>query len=377
MGLVRIDGSYGEGGGQVLRTSLALSIITGLPVAIERIRAGRPRPGLAAQHLAAVRAAAEVSRARVEGARKGSTALTFEPAGVRPGRYRLDIGTAGAATLVLQTVALPLALAPGGSEVWITGGTHVPWSPPFHYLELQWAPVLREVGVHVDLDLEAAGFFPRGGGRVRALVTPASPPLRSLRRVDRGALVRVEGLAGSARLPGHVTERMARAAREGLDRLGCPVEVGRVRLEAPSPGAFLVLRAVCEGATLTASALGERGKPAEQVAAEAVSELCRMLETGACTDPHLPDQLLLPLALARGESELTTARVTRHLTTNAWVIRRFLPDAAIEVDGEEGFPGRVRVRGTGLGTRAPQGGCSPCPAVGTMGAPTGGSRRLP
>ena len=353
MGLVRIDGSYGEGGGQVLRTSLALSIITGQPVAIERIRAGRPRPGLAAQHLAAVRAAAEVGRARVEGARKGSTALSFEPAGVRPGRYRLDIGTAGATTLVLQTVALPLALAPGASEVRVTGGTHVPWSPPFHYLELQWAPVLREVGVDVTLTLEAAGFFPRGGGRVRALVTPAKRSLRPLRRVDRGALVRVQGLAGSARLPGHVTERMARAAREGLAGLGCPVRVDRVRLDAPSPGAFLVLRATFEGATLTASALGGRGKPAEQVAAEAVSELCRMLGTGACTDPHLADQVLPPLALARGESEITTARVTRHLTTNAWVIRQFLPDVVIEVDGDVGAPGRVRVRGTGFRARGP------------------------
>jgi len=351
--VVRIDGSYGEGGGQVLRTSLALSAITGRPVTIEGIRAGRPRPGLAAQHLAAVRAAAEVSGARVEGARKGSTALSFEPAGVRPGRYRLDIGTAGAATLVLQTVVLPLALAPGSSDVRVTGGTHVPWSPPYHYLELQWAPVLRELGVHLDLALEAAGFYPRGGGRVRALVTPARAPLRPLRRVDRGALVRIEGLAGSARLPGHVTERMARAAREGLGGLGCPVEVGRVRLDAPSPGAFLVLRATCEGATLTVSALGERGKPAEQVAAEAVSELRRVLGTGACTDPHLADQILLPLALARGESELTTARVTRHLTTNAWVIRQFLPDALIEVEGEEGGPGRVRVGGAGLLPRAP------------------------
>lgn len=342
--MVLVDGSMGEGGGQVLRTSLALSLLTGRPFRIENIRARRPKPGLAAQHLRSVEAAAAVGAARVEGAQKGSTALTFEPGPVRPGEYRLDVGTAGAASLVLQTVAVPLALAGGESRLAVTGGTHVPWSPSFHYLERQWCPALAPLGLRAEVSLRRLGFYPRGGGEIEARLGPGSGRPSPLTLVERGKLQEVRGLSAVAGVPPAVAERQARRARARLQPLGVPVEIETASLEASSPGTFLFLEARFERARCCATGLGERGKPAEQVADETVAEVEAYLRSGAALDEHLADQLLLPLALARGGSAFTTAGVTRHLTTNAAVIRLFLPETEIRIEGEEGRPGRVAVR---------------------------------
>ncbi len=343
--MIVIDGSMGEGGGQVLRTSLALSLLAGTPFRIGNIRANRTRPGLAAQHLKSVEAAAAVGSARVEGAARGSTALTFEPGEVRAGGYRFEVGTAGATSLVLQTVALPLALAPAESSLTVTGGTHVPWSPSFHYLDRQWRPVLADLGLRVEVALKGLGFYPRGGGTLEARLGPGREPPRPLRLEDRGRLLRVTGRSAAAGLPASIAERQARRARERLASLGVPVEVATEVLDAPSPGTFLFLEALFERARCCATGLGERGKPAERVADEAVDEVEAYVRSGAAVDEHLADQILLPLALAEGGSAFTTARVTRHLTTNAEVIRRFLPGAGITVEGGEGSPGRVAVRG--------------------------------
>ncbi|MFU8856155.1 MAG: RNA 3'-terminal phosphate cyclase [Deferrisomatales bacterium] len=340
--MVVIDGSAGEGGGQVLRTSLALSLLTGMPFRIENVRAGRKNPGLAAQHLASVQAAVAVGGGRVVGAEKGSTCVTFRPGRVCPGHYRFAVGTAGAASLVLQTVALPLALAGGASSIAVSGGTHVPWSPSAHYLERQWAPALARLGVVVGVRLVRVGFYPRGGGEMEARLQPTGT-VSPLRGVVRGKLLRISGLSAVAGLDPAIAFRQARRARERLGEMGVPAEVEVVRWEAPSPGTFLFLEAHCEGGCWCAGSLGERGKAAEAVADEAADELGELLRTGADVDRHMADQLLLPLALARGASELSTARVTRHLTTNAEVIRRFLPRVRIEVEGPEGSPGRVRV----------------------------------
>lgn len=341
---VRIDGSYGEGGGQVLRTSLALSLLTRRPVVLRNIRARRPKPGLAPQHLTAVWAAAEVGRARVEGDVRGSKELRFEPSGLFPGSYRWDIGTAGATSLVLHTVALPLALAEVTSDVRLTGGTHVPWSPPFEHLERVWAPTLASVGFPIRVELQRAGFYPRGGGEIRARLGPAGPR-RALVRGDGGEVRAVRAVVGTARLPQHVSRRAAERLRDRLRAAGFEPRTEERRLEAPSPGAYVFLEAETEAGPLGVSALGERGKPAEAVADEAVDELLEILGSGACVDPHLADQLLLPLSLVPEESVFRTAPVTRHLITNAWVIRRFLPGVEIEIDAPEGAPGRVRVRG--------------------------------
>ncbi|GAB4255535.1 MAG: RNA 3'-terminal phosphate cyclase [Deferrisomatales bacterium] len=347
--MIAIDGAAGEGGGQILRTALTLSLVTGQPFRIDRIRAGRPRPGLAPQHLQAVRAAAAVGEARVEGARKGSTSLAFTPGRVRSGTFRFDIGTAGAASLVLQTVALPLAWVGAPSRVAITGGTHVPWSPCFEYLDLQWRPFLEGMGVEVQLALERAGFYPRGGGRLQALLGPARLPLRPLDLAEPGRLLGIGGVSAVGRLPRSIAERQRRRALDRLARWRVPVEVEVAEVPAPSPGTYLVLVGRFERSRACVSALGARGKPAERVADEAVEELEEVLGSGAPVDAHAGDQLLLPLALARGSSVMRVPRVTGHLVTNAWVIRQFVPQSRVEIEGEEGRPGRVRVEGAALG----------------------------
>lgn len=349
--MIVVDGAMGEGGGQVLRTSLALSLVTGLPFRIERIRAARARPGLAPQHLRSVQAAAAAGRARVEGAWRGSMALLFVPGAVSAGIYRFDVGTAGSASLVLQTVALPLALAGGASTVAVVGGTHVPWSPSAHYLERQWAWALEQIGARLEVRLGRAGFYPRGGGEITARIEPTRG-FRPVRWIEPGRLLAVTGISAAANLDPSIAARQARRARERLAGLGVPVAVEVQRIDAPSPGTFLFLEAAFEHARCCATGLGERGKPAERVADEAADEIAGFVGSGAAVDPHLADQLLLPLCLAAGESVFTTARVTRHLTTNAAVIRRFLPGAAVEVEGAEGEPGRVRVVPPRRGARA-------------------------
>jgi len=346
-----IDGSLGEGGGQVLRTALALSLFTGKPFRIESIRAGRPKPGLSAQHLRSVEAAAALGRARVEGATQGATALTFEPQEIRPGAYRFDVGTAGATSLVLQTVAVPLALAPGASRMTITGGTHVPWSPSFDYLARQWVPALRGLGFRLEVSLARAGFYPPGGGEIEARFGPGAGRPTGLRARDPGRLLGVTGTSAVARLDSSIAERQARRAQERLEHLDVRVAIETVRVDAPSPGTFLFLEAQFENARCCASGLGGRGKPAERVADEAVDEVEAFLRSGAAVDAHLADQLLLPLALASAESEFTTVRVTRHLTTNAAVIGLFLPGVWIGIEGDEGASGCVAiVPGSGDGS---------------------------
>lgn len=347
--MIHVDGSMGEGGGQVLRSALTLSLLTQTPFRIENIRAGRPKPGLAAQHLKSVEAAAAVGEARVEGAAKGSTEILFEPGEIRPGRHRFDIGTAGSTSLVLQTVVCALGLAAASSQVTVTGGTHVPWSPCFHFLDLQWAPFLRDVGFVLRLRMSRAGFYPRGGGVVSAEVGRVTGPLKPLRLPERGSLLRIRGISGVGRLNQSIAERQKRQAMARLEALGVPIEIQARNVPASSPGTFLVLVAEFERSRCCASALGERGKPAETVADEAVDQIREALDTGAAVDAYVADQLLLPLALVRGESEFATARVTKHLGTNAEVVRRFLPDVRVEICGEEGGPGRVRISGVGHG----------------------------
>jgi RNA 3'-terminal phosphate cyclase (ATP) len=298
-----------------------------------------------AQHLQAVRAAAAVSGARVEGAQLGSSCLAFEPRGVKAGEYRFDIGTAGAATLVLQTVLLPLAAGGGDSRVTITGGTHVPWSPSYHYLERVWIPCLQRLGVKAEIRMSRAGFYPRGGGMVSAVIRPGLPS-HPLRLVDSGRLLRIRVLSAVANLAESIAERQSRQARSRLEGCGAPVEVEQFGMSAASPGTMLMLQGDFEHSRCGYAALGERGKPAERVADEASDAFLRFSATGAAVDEYLADQMLIPLALAPGTSELRTARVTKHLLTNAWVIGQFL-EARIEIEGEEGEAGTVRVEGRG------------------------------
>lgn len=339
--LIMIDGSLGEGGGQVLRTSLALSLITGRPFTIVNIRKQRAKPGLMAQHLKAVEAAAAIGIARVEGAQLGSQSLTFEPSDLKSGAYHFDIGTAGSTSLVLQTILLPLSFASGNSTVTVKGGTHVPQSPCFHYLESHWLHYMRKIGLRMELKMEQAGFYPRGGGCVRAEVHSANTIL-PISLTHRGELQHIRGTSAVANLDVRVAERQKIQAIERLGDLLRADDIDIVQLRSPSKGTFLLLLGEFEHSRCCFCGLGALRKRAETVADEAVGEFMAFLATDGAIDHYLADQLVLPLALASGASDIRTSKVTEHLTTNAGIIKLFLP-VIIEIDGAIGQPGSIRI----------------------------------
>jgi RNA 3'-terminal phosphate cyclase (ATP) len=320
--VIVIDGSSGEGGGQILRTALALAAVTGKPFLIENIRARRPKPGLMRQHMTAVAAAQKVCSARVEGLELGAGTLTFTPGPVRAADYRFAVGTAGSAPLVLQTVLLPLLLCGGRSSVVLEGGTHNAHAPPFDFLERAFFPLLRRMGAAIDARLERLGFHPAGGGRFVVTLAPARS-LASLDLTERGALLETSAEAVVARLPRHIAERELAVVAA---RLGWPESSLHLREESRAfgPGNFLVLTLRFQNVTEAFTAIGERGLPAELVADRAVEEARQYLAGGGAVGSHLADQLLLPLALGAG-GIFTTLRPSSHTRTNAAVIRQFLP----------------------------------------------------
>jgi RNA 3'-phosphate cyclase len=349
--MIEIDGSQGEGGGQVLRSALTLSMITRMPMRILHIRARRSKPGLQAQHLKAVDAASAISHAAVQGAYLGSQDLVFSPGEIRTGRYKFDIGTAGSTSLVLQTIFVPLSLGSSASSVIITGGTHVPWAPCFHYLERQWLRFMQAIGFQASLDLASAGFYPQGGGRIDAAIRPASH-IQPLRLEQRGCLLSIEGISAVANLDVSIAERQKRQA---LHRLlpHCPntyIKITQLPSQFKGTLLFLLARYKATGSVhppdISAQAcyyaLGEKQKPAEKVADEAVDALLGFLESDGLLDEYLADQLLLPLAFASGASRFRTRRSTQHLLTNAEIIHQFTP-ARIEFDGELGQPAWVTI----------------------------------
>jgi RNA 3'-terminal phosphate cyclase (ATP) len=341
--LLEIDGAAGEGGGQILRTSLALALLTGRPFHLFNLRAGRQRPGLQPQHLLSVQAAATIGQARLRGAARDSTDLVFEPGEVNSGRYHFAIGTAGATSLVLHTLYLPLALrGTGPSEVTITGGTHVRASPSFDFLDTTWRPYLGLLGLHLELKMLRAGFYPRGGGAIEARI-PRCPRLQPLDLTEVGRPNRATGLSVVAGLPEDIARRQARRAAHRLKASGLRVDI-REESWPGGPGTILTVVLDTSPVPTLFFALGERGKRAEQVADEAAEQALAFLGAEpAGVDAHSADQLVLPLALAEGPSTYRVAQVTRHLTTNVAVIRRFL-EREILVEGEEGRPGRVQIR---------------------------------
>lgn len=350
---LQIDGSIGEGGGQVLRTALTLSALTGQPVEIRNIRAGRPNPGLQPQHLTAVHAAAAICGARVEGAALGSQTLRFAPQSPPyPGEYVFDVtevagrGSAGAVGLVFQTVFLPLALAPGESLLVLRGGTHVPWAPSVDYLQEVFLPTVARMGLDAEIDLVAWGFYPVGGGEARVRIRGRSGPLSPLTLTERGSTRKVRGRAVVSNLPAHIPQRMADRARNLLARAGLKADLQPLVTRGAGPGAGIFLVVDYEHVRAGFSAYGRKGVPAEQVAEEACRELLAHHESGAPVDPHLADQLLLPMALAAGTSRFITSAVTGHLLTNLTVIQAFLP-IQTTVDGEVGRPGSLTITGRG------------------------------
>jgi RNA 3'-terminal phosphate cyclase (ATP) len=344
--MISIDGGYGEGGGQILRTALAMSAITRQALHIHNIRGRRPKPGLMAQHLQALEATAAITRARVQGAKLGSLELTFEPGELAGGDYRFDIGTAGAVTLVAQAVVVPLSFAARASRITISGGTHVPWSPSFHYFAWHWLYLLGRSGFRIRAMLERIGFYPRGGGCISVDVDPIGT-LSPLSFTTRGALRRIRGISLVGSLDVSIAERQQRQALRRLAGLCDDIGIELQRFTSYSPGTSLLLLAEFERSQCCYGALGARGKRAERVADEAVDALEAFLESGAAVDQHAADQLIVPLSVVGGTSELHTSRITQHLLTNVDTVRRFSP-VDIVVRGDIGSPGRVRIHGHAL-----------------------------
>lgn len=319
--MLSIDGSFGEGGGQIIRTSCALSLITGKPFRIYNVRARRAKPGLQKQHLTAVLSAAEIGNAKVDGARVGSTEFSFVPGKITRGDYRFSIGTAGSATLVLQTLLLPLMIADGPSTVTLEGGTHNVHAPPFDFLEKTFLPLVGRMGPRVSIELERYGFYPPGGGRLSILIEPASS-FERLDLIERGEILKRRARARVVNLPTSIAERELAVVADELKWNEDELLIEESK-NALSPGNILTIEIESEHLTEVITGMGERGVRAEVVAARAIKEAERYLETGAPVGEHLADQLLIPLALVGGGS-FTTGPLSLHTTTNIEVIRKFL-----------------------------------------------------
>lgn len=340
---VTIDGRHGEGGGQIIRTALTLSALLNVPLKIDNIRGNRKKPGLRPQHLMAVTALATITGARVDGARIDSTELLFEPEGVRGGHYRFHIGTAGSTGLVLQALIPVLLFGNTSSSVEITGGTHVPWSPPFHYLQSVFSPALKEIGGEVHLEILKWGWYPKGGGVVRASVHPIRG-LKAIHYIHRGNLTDIHVLSATSNLPLHIAERQRDQALTRLKDRGITPRTQVENAPSPGQGTALFLAAQFGGITAGFTSLGKRGKRAEAVADDACDEFIGFLDGSGTIDRHLADQLVLYMALAEGYSTFLTENVTAHLLTNIWVIEQFL-QVAFEVKEETG---KIGAQGVGF-----------------------------
>ena len=319
--MLLLDGSAGEGGGQILRTALGLSLVTGTPFTIERIRAGREKPGLLRQHLTAVQAAAAIGKADVSGAALGSRVLTFRPGAVEPGFYSFSVGTAGSATLVLQTVLPALLTAGGPSTLSLEGGTHNAWAPPFDFLEKAFLPLLARMGAKVAVKLERRGFYPAGGGRFKAVIEPASR-LERLELPERGKVRALRGAAIVASLPAGIAQRELKVLERSLSMDRTRLKVIEDR-ESTGPGNVVFVEVESESVTEVFTGFGEKRVSAEAVAGTLAKEVREYLEADVPVGEYLADQLLIPLALAGGGSFLTPP-LSSHSTTNIAVIEMFL-----------------------------------------------------
>jgi RNA 3'-terminal phosphate cyclase (ATP) len=380
--MVEIDGSYGEGGGQILRTALSLSCLFKKPFRIFNIRKARKKPGLMPQHLTCVRAAQLLSNAEVTGDQKGSTELVFSPGEVKGGDFYFDIGTAGSTSLVLQTIIPALIFSPphpplakggrGGvslgkegfegqkTTIILKGGTHVPFSPSFHYLVCVFAPFLKMIGIDLQLAIDSYGFYPKGGGKVRADIFPIKN-IKPLNIMERGKILRLRGYSGVGNLPLTIAERQRNALLKSLMTHGfteeqlvippCPplerggkggFDIELLDIPTPGQGTFIFLQSESENSIAGFTSLGERGKRAEVVGEEAAIEFLRYFSTNAALDSHISDQIVLYLSVCKEESVFTTSCITQHVLTNLWVIGLF-HEFRYSVEEEIGKPGTVKI----------------------------------
>ncbi len=319
--MISIDGSFGEGGGQVLRTSLALSLVTGTPFSISNIRAGRKKPGLMRQHLTAVNAAAEIGNAKIEGNSIGSRSFTFEPETIKAGKYHFAIGTAGSCTLVLQTVLPALIIADRPSEIVLEGGTHNPFAPPFEFLEKAFLPIINRMGSAVSAVLEKPGFYPAGGGRFSVFVKPAKT-LSRIDLIDRGRMLSRTACAVVSNLPIKIAHRELKVVAKKVEWERESLKAVEVE-KSHGPGNILTLEIKSENVTEVFTGFGERGVSAEKVAMRTVKQAREYLAMDVPVGRYLADQLLIPMAMA-GQGRFRTLSPTQHTTTNMEIIQKFL-----------------------------------------------------
>ncbi|TFG27688.1 RNA 3'-terminal phosphate cyclase [Candidatus Thorarchaeota archaeon] len=348
--MIEIDGSYGEGGGQILRTSVSLAALTMRPVRISKIRAGRPNPGLKKQHLSGIKLTGELVNASIEGLEVGSTTVTFIPKERLSGTFNVDIGSAGSISLILQAVLPPAVLAPGPITFQIRGGTDVKWSPPIDYLRNVFAPMISRLGSEVEIIQKKRGHYPKGGGEVLCKVTPVEQ-LNSIDLVNFEELRSIEGISHCVRLPSHVAERQASAAAQMIrNKLGIEVNIETESYSKNNdshlgPGSGIVLWADdVNGTRLGADSLGDRGVRAEEVGTKAAKQLVREISSGKAIDSHLCDMIVPYLAVAKGNSTIGISEVTSHLTTNLWTIGKTL-GTPIHLEGDIGESGLLKVTG--------------------------------
>ena len=344
--MIEIDGSYGEGGGQIIRTALSLSCLLKKPFRIFNIRKKRKKPGLMPQHLTCVKAAQLITDAEVTGAYAGSSELLFSPHEVKGGYFSFDIGTAGSTSLVFQTLIPALAFSQQKTTLTLKGGTHVPLSPSFHYLSNVFVHFLGQLGIKVELVIESYGFYPRGGGIVRAEIFPVKN-IKPLRIVERGNILQITGYSAVGNLPLSIAERQKDAFvnkinREIKNNKACLI-IELVEVPSIGHGTFVYLEARSEDSVAGFTALGARGKKAEVVGEEAAEEFVKYYTTGAALDYHIADQIVLYLSLCSEESRFTTSSITNHLLTNLWVINLF-HGIQYSIEGEVGEKGMVKIK---------------------------------
>ncbi len=322
--MIEIDGSHGEGGGQIIRMAVALSAVTGKDVKLFNIRAGRKKPGLAAQHMTGIRSVGEMCGAKVEGLHIGSQTVEFHPRELKGGKFHFDIGTAGSITLVFQACFIPALHAPTKSVLSVTGGTDVRWSPPIDYFRNVFLPMLKKMGVFAKVEKVRRGYYPKGGGKVVLHIEPRDRlvPL-NLEKVEQP--LRISGISHASNLPSHIPERMAESAKKELVRLGRPdIELRTYGDEdAFGQGGAIVVWAKNEDIVLGGDSTAERGVRAEKVGETAAKELSKEIRSGAALDVHLSDQIIPYMAMADGESSFLVRKITNHTETNMWLVRHF------------------------------------------------------
>ncbi len=344
--MIEIDGSYGEGGGQIVRTALSLSCLLGKPFRIFNIRKGRKKPGLMPQHLTCVRAAQLISGAEVQGDQAGSTELLFSPKEVKGGYFSFDIGTAGSTSLVLQTLIPALAFSQQKTTLTLKGGTHVPLSPSFHYLDGVFVHFLEQIGIRVQLSIESYGFYPKGGGIVRADIFPANS-IRPLKVTERGNILRINGCSAVGNLSLSIAERQRNALVEKIsheiETIKTPPAIELIEVPSIGQGTFVYIESKSEHSIAGFTALGARGKKAEVVGEEAAAEFIKYYSTRATLDRHMADQIVLYLSICNEESVFTASTVTNHLLTNLWVIGLF-HKIRYSIEGKIGEKGMVKIK---------------------------------